>query len=43
LDLMEDQGAIGPAQGAKPREVYLDGAGEGSAGEEGYGDSVSLE
>jgi len=24
LDLMEDQGAIGPSQGAKPREVYLE-------------------
>ncbi|MDD3007142.1 MAG: DNA translocase FtsK 4TM domain-containing protein [Candidatus Pacebacteria bacterium] len=30
LDLMEDQGAVGPAQGAKPREVYLDGVMEGS-------------
>lgn len=24
LDLLEDQGVIGPADGAKPREVYLD-------------------
>jgi S-DNA-T family DNA segregation ATPase FtsK/SpoIIIE len=34
LDLMEDQGAIGPTQGAKPREVYLDGAGAGAGEEE---------
>jgi S-DNA-T family DNA segregation ATPase FtsK/SpoIIIE len=27
LDIMEDKGAIGPNQGAKPREVYLEGAG----------------
>lgn len=31
LDLMEDRGAIGPAQGAKPRDVYLESAGEGSS------------
>lgn len=36
LDLMEDQGAIGPAQGAKPREVYVEGAvsGEGEFADE---------
>jgi len=40
LDLMEDQGAVGPAQGAKPREVYLDGAGEGNINiEDGREDS----
>lgn len=26
LDLMEEQGVIGPAQGAKPREIYLETA-----------------
>lgn len=25
LDIMEDRGVIGPADGAKPREVYMDG------------------
>jgi S-DNA-T family DNA segregation ATPase FtsK/SpoIIIE len=34
LDIMEDKGAIGPNQGAKPREVYLEGAGAGSMEEE---------
>ena len=38
LDLMEDQGAIGPAQGAKPREVYVDGAGSGGEDFEEEGD-----
>lgn len=40
LDLMEDQGAIGPAQGAKPREVYIEGAGEPSAEDE---DNMNLD
>lgn len=33
LDLMEDRGAIGPNQGAKPREVYVEGA---AAGEDDF-------
>ena len=33
LDLMEEQGIVGPANGAKPREVY--GIGEGEDDEEG--------
>jgi len=36
LDLMEDRGMIGPAQGAKPRDVYIEGAAASSdAGFEG--------
>jgi len=34
LDIMEDKGAIGPNQGAKPREVYLEGASAPSEDEE---------
>ena len=30
LDLMEERGVIGPGEGAKPREVYLDAAGAGA-------------
>lgn len=30
LDLMEDKGVIGPAQGAKPREIYISCAESGS-------------
>lgn len=30
LDLMEERGVIGPGDGAKPREVYLDATGAGS-------------
>jgi S-DNA-T family DNA segregation ATPase FtsK/SpoIIIE len=30
LDLMEDRGVIGPGDGAKPREVYLDETGAGA-------------
>ncbi len=38
LDLMEEQGVIGPADGAKPRDVYAQRAeGEGVSREEGYG------
>jgi len=34
LDLMEERGAIGPGDGAKPREVFLDGA-RGTGGDIG--------
>ena len=34
LDLMEDQGIVGPADGAKPREVYIDNYDEGEDNEE---------
>ena len=38
LDLMEEQGVIGPADGAKPRDVYVAPAeGDGVSREEGYG------
>jgi S-DNA-T family DNA segregation ATPase FtsK/SpoIIIE len=30
LDMMEERGVIGPGDGAKPREVYLDAAGAGA-------------
>jgi S-DNA-T family DNA segregation ATPase FtsK/SpoIIIE len=34
LDLLEEDGVIGPSDGAKPREVYASGTGE-DAGQEG--------
>lgn len=34
LDLMEEQGVIGPAQGAKPREIYIETAAGGNNDEE---------
>ncbi|OGE76111.1 MAG: hypothetical protein A3K05_01465 [Candidatus Doudnabacteria bacterium RIFCSPHIGHO2_01_48_18] len=38
LDLMEEKGLIGPADGAKPRDVYVAGAeADGVQREEGYG------
>jgi len=40
LDLMEDQGEIGPSQGAKPREVY---AGDAEVAEENFEESVNLD
>jgi S-DNA-T family DNA segregation ATPase FtsK/SpoIIIE len=36
LDILEDQGVIGPADGAKPREVYGDG---NAPAEEGFGEA----
>lgn len=40
LDLMEDQGAIGPAQGAKPREVYMEGV---KSSEEEFEEDANLD
>lgn len=40
LDAMEDKGAIGPSQGAKPREVYMDGA---SSDKEDFADEIKLD
>ncbi|MDD3005965.1 MAG: DNA translocase FtsK [Candidatus Pacebacteria bacterium] len=40
LDVMEDKGVVGPAQGAKPRELYADGA---ASAEEDFEDEISLD
>jgi len=37
LDIMEEQGVVGPGEGAKPREVYGATGASGGAEEEGYG------
>ncbi|MDD5084121.1 MAG: DNA translocase FtsK 4TM domain-containing protein [Candidatus Moranbacteria bacterium] len=46
LDLLEDDGVIGPSDGAKPREVYADGGGrsasQGKAGDEEEGEDDPL-
>ncbi|MFA7171189.1 MAG: DNA translocase FtsK 4TM domain-containing protein [Candidatus Paceibacterota bacterium] len=42
LDLMEDKGAIGPAQGAKPREVYIDSGSSSEEEESGEEENANL-